>query len=164
MADTISGALETDEDEIRHRGPPRAHDPMDELLPNAFAKAVWEGTPRRCLAAAQEGSRAAAFWEPRKTHWAWGTSARILCWSSSEKIAARLAPHDGQRPLPLHEKAGCWSPSLAAPGRAPALDDRALSRPSDWIPAGYAAARPQRQVEALVPRVGRERPCSRESP
>ena len=40
-----------------------------------------------------------------KTHWAWGTSTRIWLWSSSEKIAARLAPHEGHSPRPLQEKA-----------------------------------------------------------
>ena len=40
-----------------------------------------------------------------KTHWAWGTSARIWFWSSSEKMAARFGPQDGQSPRPLQEKA-----------------------------------------------------------
>ena len=39
------------------------------------------------------------------THWAWGTSARIWCWSISEKMATRYAPHDEHSPRPLQEKA-----------------------------------------------------------
>jgi hypothetical protein len=40
-----------------------------------------------------------------KTHWAWPTSATTSSFRKAANSAARLAPHEGHRPLPLHEKA-----------------------------------------------------------